>query len=319
MTGTGTQTDPYILMTAEDLYEAETVGGAEVYLKLGADIDFDKTQYAEGFAPIPLKCLEFDGNGHTIRNIYYTNLSGVASVFKVFSRYNTAYEMSVKNLRVENVYLNGFETRFFASPTTFEACPIYLIGCVISCSFKPASLLANSDYTFKSFMSDSNRYIIADLCTFILNTENGVPHSLFNKGSISRSQLRINHVIGETTAILYNRDAFFKNVSMSDTAIFGKISHRTQKEESNLLFALDGIHTNVYQAVEYENYDKVIWNAIIGTPCFYDSEVAGDRVSIYSSATNASYFPQNIYALTTAQCKDPEYLKSIGFICEGAE
>ncbi len=315
MTGTGTQTDPYIILTADDLYEIGTVGGTSAYFRLDSDIDFNET----AFSPIPLKCAEFDGNGHTIRNIYYTNQAGCASVFTVYSHNEALLNMVVKNLKMENIYLSGATTYFLYSSSDFEDRPINLSNCSIACSFKPTSLLANSNYTYRGFMSDGNRYIQAEYCTFVIDAENAGPHPLFNRGSLNCCHIRVNFDILEAAETLYNREAFFKSVNMTDVAIFGKIRSKTDKETSRWLFSIDGAHSNVYQAVEYENMDAVIWNSVISTVCFYDSEVKGERAVISNTSTNTSYYPQNIHGLTTAQCKDAEYLKSIGFLCEGAE
>ena len=64
MTGSGTAENPYIIMNADDLYSMSTTGNNETYFSLGADIDFNDTDYAENFTPISLNCKKFDGNGH---------------------------------------------------------------------------------------------------------------------------------------------------------------------------------------------------------------------------------------------------------------
>ena len=74
MTGSGTAENPYIIMNADDLYSMSTTGSNETYFSLGADIDFNETDYAENFTPINLNCKKFDGNGHVIRNVNYLSL-----------------------------------------------------------------------------------------------------------------------------------------------------------------------------------------------------------------------------------------------------
>ena len=296
-----------------------TAGGTSAYFRLDADIDFNETPYAENFSPIPLKCAELDGNGHTIRNIHYTNQAGCASVFTVYSYNEALWSMVVKNLKMENVYLSGATTYFLYSASDFEDCPITFSNCTIACSFRPSTLLVNNGYSYKGFMSDGNRYIQAEYCTFVVDAENAGPHPLFNRGSLVSCHIKVNFDILDTAETLYNRDAFFRSVNMTDVAILGKIRCRTDREASDWLFSADGTHSNVYQAVEYENIDEALWNSAIATSCFYDSELKGDRVTIRNSTANANYYPQNIYGLTTAQCRDAEYLRSIGFLCEGAE
>ena len=51
MTGTGTQTDPYIIESFEDFLNIS--GGENSYYKLGVNIDANDTPYAEGWEAMP--------------------------------------------------------------------------------------------------------------------------------------------------------------------------------------------------------------------------------------------------------------------------
>lgn len=52
--GSGTDIDPYIIMTASQLDEMRNFSSPDVYFKLGADIDLDVAPYntGEGWVPI---------------------------------------------------------------------------------------------------------------------------------------------------------------------------------------------------------------------------------------------------------------------------
>ena len=41
MTGNGTNENPYIITTVDELYSMEELGGSDVYFELGNDIDFN--------------------------------------------------------------------------------------------------------------------------------------------------------------------------------------------------------------------------------------------------------------------------------------
>ncbi|MBQ9898963.1 MAG: hypothetical protein IJM44_05865, partial [Ruminococcus sp.] len=112
MTGTGTQSDPYIIQNINDLYSMATVGGSDKYFKLGADISYDATQYANDFVPITLNCAEFDGNDHTIANASAYSASGNVSFFKVVC------STTVKYLNVENLILNSDVPSIFATESS---------------------------------------------------------------------------------------------------------------------------------------------------------------------------------------------------------
>lgn len=68
MTGTGTQTDPYIIMDYTDL--CNITGGSNKYYKLGADIDFSQTDRKSDAGSIVVAFKELDGDGHTISNYF---------------------------------------------------------------------------------------------------------------------------------------------------------------------------------------------------------------------------------------------------------
>lgn len=315
MTGTGTQTDPYIITTADELYEMDTLGGASVYFKLGADIDFNGTAYAENYVSIPLKCKELDGDGHVIRNICATNMSGVASAFTIYNTATSSDIQTIKNLTLEGVYLKGNKTYFFASYNASGT--LVLSNCKIICRFTATTAFLNGTYDYNCLMRDGARYIQADLCTFVLTADLQLPFPILAKGTASRCQFRLNISILNSDSGYSHREAFFYYTTMNDCYFFGELSQTLGTGDEGIVFAVGNTHSNCYQVIEYKNLKNALWNATIGSTCFYDNEAKGS--AFVSNTAGTSYNPDLLYGLTTEQCKDAEYLKSIGFMCEGAD
>lgn len=72
ITGTGTQADPYVVTTWDELVTA--VYNYQSYVKLGADIDMND-EHPEGITTAcELRCEELDGDGHMIKNLSAVNL-----------------------------------------------------------------------------------------------------------------------------------------------------------------------------------------------------------------------------------------------------
>jgi hypothetical protein len=311
MTGNGTSSEPYLITTIDELYEVESLGSSNTYFRLETDIDFNGTKYAQNFQIINLRCKDFDGNGHTIRNIYAYAPSGRAAVFCTLTN-----GMTIHDLTVENAYIAG-KTTYFIITTGFSDY-VYVKRCQFTCCIEPSSSMSNGTSSYGSLMSNTGFSVNYDLCTFIIRADILTPYPLFAKGSLTRCQVHIDLTTNEGDTGRYNRNALVCNIAVSDTYFFGKITNRNRTESSNLdfIFSYDALHSNVYQAVEYENWEKIHWNSLIGTTCFYNSDMTGDIPIVNDSGLTDSH-PELIYGLTTEQCKDAEYLKSIGFLCEG--
>lgn len=95
--GTGTEADPYIVEYANDMLAMnnDLKEGEPTYIKLGADIDMSSI---EEWMPVnitePYKTIHFDGDGHTISNMY-SNATDMPSLFG-------AIKGSVKNVNFKN-------------------------------------------------------------------------------------------------------------------------------------------------------------------------------------------------------------------------
>ncbi len=72
------------------------------------------------------------------------------------------------------------------------------------------------------------------------------------------------------------------------------------------------VFSNIYQTVEMKGIDYVYWSGEFLSVCFYNNDLmSGAEYRTLSYGTN------RFFGLTTEQCKDPEYLASIGFVCAG--
>lgn len=305
MTGTGTQENPYIITTAAELMNMNNSGSRDKYFKLGNDIDFSNTVYAENFVPITLLCRCFDGNGHTIRGIYKNAPDSLANVFYDKSS-STAYTvLTIKNLTVE-ADLIGKNTKLFNytnSNATYS---------VQNCKF--ILNFTEGDVSTESLINSLNLKVNFSYCTIILNADLHQAHSFMKNGSLTSCQVRSNTVLRASDSAIAS-NALWYDVDAADTGFFGRISI-AGSDSDTVLWAHNGIHSNCYQVLEYNNIAQLLWNGSISTVCFYDSDKAGN-----TDVKNTADSGQNalIHGLATKQCKDAEYLKSIGYVCEGAE
>lgn len=99
--GKGTEADPYIIMTAQDMCDmkALTTPNQMTYFKLGDDIDMasvDTWETVNGKSPYN-RYVHFDGAEHTISNFKPTNITGgYPSIFGVFNG-------TIQNVNIEDV------------------------------------------------------------------------------------------------------------------------------------------------------------------------------------------------------------------------
>lgn len=97
MTGTGTAADPYAVSTWDELITVLPQEGK--YAVLTDDIDMLNVEITDG--TIVLAC-NFNGQGHTIRNVYLSNSLVPNSIL-----FKMRYAITFQNIRFENWYSNG--------------------------------------------------------------------------------------------------------------------------------------------------------------------------------------------------------------------
>lgn len=307
MTGTGTQADPYIITSVDDLYSMDTLGSETTYFELGADLDFNGTPYAEHFSPIPLKCLSFDGKGHSISNIFVSDPNGSVTVFSVPFSTNTS--ISVKNTSFSNTRLVGNSIAFFNN-TGGSSCTLSLYNCTFFIDMN----LRGSCCVMSNALA-----LTAELCSFsysgILNTSS----AFFSGAALSRCHFHLD--LMQLTGPYYgfnNSDVCFfaYSCTVTDSYITGEITGASgfSADGAACLSAWQSSFSNFYSALAFTNIPHCMWDGTYNYACFYDRENAGMAYSrIYYDE------PQVFLPLTTAQCKDAAYLQSIGFVVEGGD
>lgn len=104
LVGSGTQNEPYVVTTAEQLKELNNQNGEVGYVQLGADIDMNGVVLDNKTYVIKKLTGEFDGKGHTISNLTLAGGTGT-STWQGTTYVNTGLigELAgtVKNIRVE--------------------------------------------------------------------------------------------------------------------------------------------------------------------------------------------------------------------------
>ncbi len=317
MTGEGTKINPYLITNVQELYSMGDVGGTDVYFRLDTDIDFNGTEYAENFVPIPLFCAELDGNGHTIRNIY-CNTSGTAVIFADMTSTDTSNTVEVKNLTFENIELAAADITFFGAYSGTTKGTVNLSECIISMRCTLTQQLTNTSTSYKGLMHDLYRTVNMYLCTVKLEFNGIKEHSLLTGSAVNRSQFYIDIRYLKTNTLASCYSSLFYKVDMTDTAIFGKVTADNDSSANIYHFATNGNHSNSYQAVEYNNVATMNWDVCMVSPCFYNTDLTTGVNNITNSPSVGTTYAVNFLALTTEQCKNAEYLRSAGFICEGA-
>lgn len=316
MNGTGTSENPYIIMNVDDLYSMSTTGGNDVYFSLGADIDFNDTDYAENFVPITLNCKKFDGNGHIIRNVNYSLTDTTASMFMVSE---TATEIAIENLKIENIRLAG--TSVFLFGGSGSQCNVSLTHCTFILN-DLITLSTNTASATDKFclMHGNNIKFIADYCTFAIKVSYYKMYATFSQDSISHTQVsaEIDFVSSLSTGNAYN--AIYSAGSVSDSYFFMKIRNKSSITNIDLSTSLTIWNRSYFVFQDIKTISYIGWNGTISSSCFYDKELLS-TVSPTSKvrSDSSSYGTVNLHALTTEQCKDAVYLRSIGFNCMGED
>lgn len=131
VTGTGTQTDPYVITTYGELVEKAAESGA--YVKVGNDINITD-EYPDGdMPPLDVKSI-IDGDNKTISNWYAIYTNNYNNVISVYS------SGVIRNLNLQNIYAMLYSSRGFVanadsntSSYCFENCNIS--GVILSGSF----------------------------------------------------------------------------------------------------------------------------------------------------------------------------------------
>lgn len=314
MNGKGTAENPYIIMTADDLFSMEETGGNDVYFSLGADIDFNNTSYAENFTPIPLNCKKISGNNHVIRNVNYATPEYNSCMFILTGE---TQNIVIENLYIENIRLSGKNVFLFGNAggnhdVVLEYCTIVLNDMTILDQ-------TSADETDRHcIMHDNNIKISADYCTFVINAQSYRLYPFFSGDNISHTQMKFQIYVNAFVDTTGGYDSLIADSVVSDSYFFVNLtSNKTSGIVAVDFSSKTCKFTNCYLVCEMCSVVlNIYWYGDIQSTCFYDGDVIKKYNTIASISSNNI---SNIYRLTTSQCKDAEYLRSIGFECMGAD
>ena len=283
MTGTGTENDPYIVDNIADFRTA--CQKSDAYVELSSDIDCnDNETMSDNFNTLSIYCHKIDGKSYSIRNIY-TAIDRNKSAFEFMSGRITG---GIYNLNFENVFFNSTSCSFIDS---LKNSSVKFYNCNFSGNINTSNSYAfcnniisaeKCTFNFKVISSRSLGVVFsclkAESCEFRLKMYS-IKRCTSTSGTIA-SQADNSYVVGSW-------DFQEEDTSTSKTALFTYSNHS-------------------YVAMSMKNAGTNIFFSTSSNPltCFYDNDLL----------ENSEISEQNnIYALTTEQCKNRDYLNSIGF------
>lgn len=283
MLGTGTQLDPYQITTVE---EFRSMNDETAYFKLMNDLDVNDSEWASGWGSVTLAYADFDGDGHEIRNFYCTTASFLTI---------TSGSGEFHNCKLLNIFctFSGSNTYFIYSSNH----PIFT-----ECEITVTSTSATS------WSSTNFRNISFSRCAITLQGVCGVPfYSCFlDKCMVNFVDCLI---INSGSTVLFYRS---NEEKVTQSCFLGKIKLGANLTSGGLIECHGSYRAqSVYVALEIDKNGftisttaKLMSISIPTNTCFYDVELMGHTFAIQT----------NVHALTTAQCKDKDYLNSIGFL-----
>lgn len=297
MTGTGTQSEPYMI---EDIYDFCAIGDSTayptpegesyVYFQFNNDIDFnDHSEYKTGISNKNIFNREgaiINGNGHRLNNMIlrnYTsnNIQAIrCSEFKNIDFCNLILlSCTYKTFYCRNGKINNCNFGVFVSGTYFLA-------------------LIPNDTTFND-------------CSFNIK---GNFSQMETGTSVSFIRTRLNFditIFNKEVGILKCNNSYSTYSTLFDNSyITGKIVNTASSMTNSYLFLYTN-WKNSYVAIKFEspNLEKTfgfLASGTVSSASFIDVELFGGKFNTNSSTSN-------LYQLTTEQATNAEYLQSIGF------
>ena len=168
ITGTGTELDPFIVHSYDEIKEKFSSADSETYLKLGNDIDCNDygSQWEWTTIQAPASSKKYlDLDGHTIKNAYIS----VSNL--LFAGYNTSYGSNIYNGKILNIFGTSIEGVFkeigldnislsfqVAAPSSAPLRLHYITNCAIY-----GVVLANGTKNFIDLKSAANNVINDDI------------------------------------------------------------------------------------------------------------------------------------------------------------
>ena len=279
LNGDGTQENPYQITTVA---EFRSMNDATAYFKLMNDLDVNDSAWATGWTDATMNFKEFDGDGFEIRNINY-NGTGIAIT------------VSTSNATVKRTNFNNFISTGSASCIRNTASNNLYFN---ECNF---AFDVNTNHIFD--VASSTSYVVFNRCAFTLS---GVVLKQFNRLAYGGNMMTNCHVnlsnLKLPNAISGSQELAFINlnatrVSVTGSAIKDVTGTVRWFASANHCFVAVDMADSLYKPTIFSNSNPT-------SPCFYDKDLMGETLTVQT----------NVHALTTAQCKNKDYLNSIGFV-----
>ena len=279
MLGTGTQLDPYQITKVS---EFRAMNDSTAYFKLMNDLDVNDSEWATGWASVTLRFKEFDGDGHEIRNI--NDLTSNNTI--TFATANSVF----KNVKILNI-IKDRGTIFYSGHFIFD-----FVDTTISASFN-ASELSYLFYSYSNSIGElfnirnTSATVSGRLTSVLSGLTNGVANA-----TMTNCMIKFDNAVFTNNVIPTRYENFINKVSLT-----GKANITTSGR-----YLLGRAPKGCYCAVDFTDsiYKPKFSDTNPADACFYDKDLMGETLTAQT----------NVHALTTAQCKDRDYLNSIGFV-----
>lgn len=276
ITGQGTQADPYLVHSYDEIKEAYNRYQSGVYIKLANDIDCNDygddwewetiTQYHADYGYI------FDLNGHTIKNIMIKSNN---SLF-----YGKTSSSTIKNGKILNVFNNAGKSIIEGAGLTLKNVSMSVNGTGLTdCAFNQISMNSCAVY-FKS---------------------NKLNNEIFLRASI--------------TSPFKNTDFYLDILDVNSKKIFGGSSNYVTIDNCRISGKLRGTLVNKYMSLggatnSVIDVDTTLADCVSGQTIFADVSTGIINTEI---SPNMEGGTSGLTSCTTAQMRDADYLNSIGF------
>ncbi len=331
MNGTGIQSDPYQVTTADEFIEAIRQDNA--YVEILNDLDFNNSKYwnIKTKTSVPassstypehafeLKCSNINGNNFKISNIFMCDTS------VLFLLYGGNTTVSIDNLIFEVIMLNYnksycslFHTCINAFKITFSNCDFRIKLNSVKDSQNLFTINSNGcSYNWVNCIFNIDCYIYANVYNSIFynnaSSTNIFRYCEFNINIINNKKTSFNSGIGyifRSSYTFYFCPIFinvYNNIEAANSQILMNIGNYSQPSILNNSYIIVQSKGAYPAKIAFNGSHNKFFNC--NSTCFYDIDISTDL--IYYDYTSSPI--TNLNRLTTEQCKDASYLNSIGF------
>lgn len=307
ITGTGTQADPWIVHSYNELSQLRTLAAPENlgYAELGNDIDCN--DYGASFAwnTIELrtsndKGIDLDLSGHTIKNIIVALNN---SIFQLFT-YSTTYYSRVHNGKILNIY-------------TYPNSQAFLMFGNFNNTYIPEAYDLSISYSMSvgafSIFYRVKPSRIAAYIEGIATTSNGIfMMNGDNVINISECDIKVNCAIASNTRIIAQSSAV--SFPLKDSRISGKLVGYGDNKYLNAYYVMDTTVSNCVIDVDTSEMEWITSQSQYRHPVRTGSTGAINVSDRPSNDNDAGNFASGLIQCTTEEIRNGDALRSKGFV-----